>query len=130
MESIEFLTRKGATCSELLSCLYNLKPMELDVFFEIARRKEATLDEISDSVKRDRSTVHRCLSKLVSLGLVYKRVMSLEEGGYYHMYGMVEVSKIREQASFKVREVTQSLEKLVDNFITDFHKHLRAKITP
>jgi predicted transcriptional regulator len=96
--------------------------MEMDVLFEVARRDQSTLDEISGAVKRDRSTVHRCLSKLVSLGLVYKRVKSLKDGGYYHIYMVVEESKIREAASLKVKEITQSLEKLVDNFITDFRR--------
>ena len=122
MDSILLLTRKGATCSELLSCLYTLKPIEMEVLFEVARRDQSTLDQIADAVKRDRSTVHRCLSKLVSLDLVYKRVKTLKDGGYYHIYMTVEESKIKEQASLRVKEITQSLEKLVDNFITDFHR--------
>ena len=126
METLQFLTRKGASCSELLSCLYSLKPMELDILFEVARRDQATLDEISEAVKRDRSTVHRSLSKLVSLDLVYKRVKTLKDGGYYHVYMAVEETKIKEQANLRVQEVTQSLQKLVDNFITDFRRHLKA----
>ncbi len=125
MESIQFLTRKGATCSELLTCLYNLKQMDLDILFVVARGDQVTLDEISEAVKRNRSTVHRSLSKLVSLSLVYKRVRTLKEGGYYHIYIAAEESKIKEQASLKVKEITQSLERLVDNFVTDFHRHLR-----
>ena len=126
METLQFLTRKGASCSELLSCLYSLKPMELDILFEVARRDQTTLDEISEAVKRDRSTVHRSLSKLVSLDLVYKRVKTLKDGGYYHVYMAVEETKIKEQANLRVQEVTQSLQKLVDNFITDFRRHLKA----
>lgn len=129
MESIQLLTRKGATCSELLSCLYSLKQMDLDILFEVARRNQATLDEISEVVKRDRSTVHRSLSKLTSLGLVYKRVRTLKDGGYYHLYVTADESVIREQARLRVKEITSSLERLVDNFVTDFHKHLRTPYT-
>jgi predicted transcriptional regulator len=122
MESVQFLTRKGATCSDLISCLYNLKPMELDVLFQVARKDQSTLDEIANAVGRDRSTVHRSLSKLTSLGLVYKRVKSLKDGGYYHLYIIVEESKMKDDASLRVKEITQSLQKLVDNFITDFRR--------
>ena len=31
MESINQLTKKGASCTDLLTCLYNLKPADLQV---------------------------------------------------------------------------------------------------
>ena len=58
MDSIQLLTRKEATCSDLLSCLYNLKPIDLEVFLEVARKDSATLDQVSESVHRDRSSIH------------------------------------------------------------------------
>ena len=126
MESIQLLTRKRASCTDLLTCLYDLKDTELDILFEVAR-SQSTLDEISEAVKKDRSTVHRALSKLVSLDLVYKRVRSLKNGGYYHVYTIAEESKIRDNAKLKVREITESLERLTDNFIPDFRKHLENR---
>jgi predicted transcriptional regulator len=127
MDSIELLTRKGATCSDLLSCLYNLKPIDLEIFLEVARKDDATLDQIAESVQRDRSSIHRCLAKLVSAGLVHKQSRTLKGGGYYHVYKAVEPSKIKEQARQKVKEITGGLEDLIDNFESDFTKHLKAK---
>jgi predicted transcriptional regulator len=126
MESIESLTRRGATCTELLTCLYDLKQMDMEVLYETARREQATLDEISDSVKRDRSTVHRSLSKLVSLNLVYKRMRTLKDGGYYHVYMVAEESQVKKQVNLRAKEIMQSLGSLVDRFASDFHRHLRA----
>jgi predicted transcriptional regulator len=125
MESIVSLTRRGATCTELLTCLYDLKQMDMDVLYETARKERVTLDEISDSVKRDRSTVHRSLSKLVSLNLVYKRMRTLKDGGYYHVYIVAEESQIEKQVNLRVKEIIESLEKLVDRFASDFHRQLR-----
>jgi predicted transcriptional regulator len=127
MDNIQLLTRRGATCSDLLSCLYNLKPIDLEVFLEVARRECATLDQISESADRDRSSIHRCLSKLVSAGLVHKQSIGLKGGGYYHVYSIVEPSKIKEQAMQKVKEITASLEGLIDNFESDLRKHLVTK---
>lgn len=126
MDSIQFLTRKGATCSELLSCLYNLKPIDLEVFFELARREYATLDQISKAVDRDRSSTHRCLSKLVSVGLAHKQAKTIKSGGYYHMYSLADSTTIKEQARQKVKEITKSLEDLVESFDSDFSKRLKA----
>ena len=127
MDSIQLLTRKGATCSDLLSCLYNLKTIDLEVFLEVARKDCATLDQVSESVHRDRSSTHRCLSKLVSAGLVHKQSRTLKGGGYYHVYSVVDPSKIKEQARQKVKEITKGLEDLIDNFESDLTKHLKAK---
>jgi predicted transcriptional regulator len=124
MDTIQFLTRKGATCSDLLGCLYNMKPTEIEVFYRLAKSQQATLDQVAAAVGRDRSTTHRCLSKLVSVGLVYKQVKTLKDGGYYHVYSPVEPSRIKEQARIRVSELSASLQELVESFEADFQRHL------
>jgi predicted transcriptional regulator len=127
MNSIQLLTRKGATCSDLLSCLYNLKPIDMEIFLEVARNENATLTQIAELVHRDRSSAHRCLSKLVSAGLVHKQSKTLRGGGYYHVYITAELSKIKEYARQRVKEITVSLENLIENFDFDLIKHLEQK---
>lgn len=124
MNSIQSLTRRGATCSDLLSCLYNLKPIDTEVFIEVARNENATLTQIAELVNRDRSSTHRCLSKLVSAGLVYKQSKTLKGGGYFHVYNMKDVSRIKEYARQRVKEITESLESLIENFDV----HLKKKL--
>lgn len=130
MDSIRSLTRKGATCTDLLSCLYGLKPIETEVFLEVARRGTSTVDDVSTVVKRDRTTTHRCLSKLASAGLIYRRTSSLKGGGYYHTYTVVELQTIKKEAAQRVREVAESLQRLVDDFDMDFQKRLGDKDRP
>jgi predicted transcriptional regulator len=127
MDSLQLLTRRGATCSDLLSCLYNLKPIDLEVFREVARNENSTVDQIAELVQRDRSSTHRCLSKLVSAGLVHKQSKTLKGGGYYHVYSMVEPFKIKNHARQRVKEITESLQGLIDNFESDLRKHLGTK---
>jgi predicted transcriptional regulator len=127
MDNIQVLTRRGATCSDLLSCLYNLKPIDMEVFLEVARNEDTTLTHIAELVHRDRSSTHRCLSKLVSAGLVHKQSKTLKGGGYYHVYSMVEASKIKEYARQRVKEITDGLESLIENFESDLRKHLEQE---
>jgi predicted transcriptional regulator len=127
MDSIQLLTRKSATCSDLLSCLYSLKAIDLEVFHEVAKNENSTLTQLAELVQRDRSSVHRCLSKLVSAGLVHKQSKTIKGGGYYHVYSMVEVSKIKEYARQRVKEITESLESLIENFESDLKNHIGAK---
>jgi len=125
MESINLLTKKGASCTDLLTCLYNLKPSDLEVLLAVAKNENASLDQISKIVQRDRSSVHRCLSKLVSANLVNRQTKSIKGGGYYHTYAMLDPGAIRKHALERVKEITQGLQALVDNFELDLQKHLK-----
>jgi predicted transcriptional regulator len=126
MESINLLTKKGASCTDLLTCLYNLKSSDLEVLLAVAKNENATLDQIAKIVHKDRSSVHRCLSKLVSANLVSRQTKSIKGGGYYHTYAMLNPETIKNHARERVMEITQSLQSLVDNFELDIQKHLEA----
>jgi predicted transcriptional regulator len=126
MESINQLTKKGASCTDLLTCLYNLKPPDLQVFRAVAKNEGTSLDQIAKLLQKDRSSVHRCLAKLVSLDLVSKQTMTLKGGGYYHSYTVQNPATIKEHAQEKVREIIASLNRLVDRFESDFQTHMNA----
>jgi len=117
MDNIQLLTRKGATCSDLLSCLYNLKAIDLDVFLEVAKNENSTLTQLAELAHRDRSSIHRCLSKLVSAGLVHKQSKTIKGGGYYHVYSSTQ----------RVKEIKESLESLIENFESDLKNRIGAK---
>lgn len=127
MESINQLTKKGASCTDLLTCLYNLKPTDLEVLQAVATNPNATLDQIAAKVQKDRSSIHRCLSKLVSINLVNKQTRTIKGGGYYHTYSMLDPALIKKHARERVKEITESLQQLIDNFDSDFEKHLTQK---
>lgn len=121
MDNIQLLTRKDATCQDLLTCLYNLKPTDTEIFFQVATNQDATIDKIAAIVNRDRSSVHRCLQKLVTAGLVHKQTKTIKGGGYYHIYIAEEPEKIKQDARRKVKEITKTLHKLIDNFGAPFN---------
>ena len=127
MESINQITKKGASCTDLLTCLYNLKPADLEVLMAVANNENATLDQIATKLQKDRSSVHRCLSKLVSINLVIKQSKTLKGGGYYHIYAMLDPELIIKHARERVKEITESLQLLIDNFEADLEKHLVQK---
>jgi len=124
MNTLQPITTKKATCTDLLTCLYNLKPTDTEILLTVAKNPQATLDDIATKVQRDRSSVHRCLAKLVTAGLVTKEAKSIKGGGYYHVYSMVEPQKIKKHAKERVKEITESLNGLISSFESDLKKHL------
>ncbi len=126
MDSIQLLSKKDATCQDLLTCLYNLKPIDLEILSAVAKNPQTTLDQIATTVQRDRSSVHRCLAKLVTANLVVKQSKTLKGGGYYHAYTMVEPDKIKAHAKERVKEITDSLNNLIDTFETSLKRHMET----
>jgi predicted transcriptional regulator len=127
MESINQLTKKGATCTDLLTCLYNLKPTDLQVLLTVAKNPNTNLDQIAKIVQKDRSSVHRCLSKLVSINLVNKQTKTLKVGGYFHAYTMLDTETIKKHALQRVNEITESLQALINSFELDLQKYIKEK---
>ena len=120
--SLQLLTRKNASCNDLLCSVYNLNPVDLEIFYNLAGGNTRSLDELAQKVGRDRSTIHRSLQKLVSNQLCYKETRALKEGGYHHLYGAAELSKIKERSEVRVQEIVASLEKMLRNFEPDIRK--------
>jgi len=121
--SLQVLTKKNASCNDLLCAVYNLNPVDLEIFYILAGGSTASLDELSTKMKRDRSTIHRSLQKLVSNQLCYKETRTIKDGGYYHIYSAVEIPKIKMQAETRVEEITTSLGRMLRNFESDIRKH-------
>lgn len=60
----------------------------------------------------------------MSAGLANKQSKTIKGGGYYHVYSMTEPEKIKADARHKVKEITESLVSLIDNFDSELKKHL------
>jgi predicted transcriptional regulator len=66
------------------------------------------------------------LSKLLSANPVTRQTKTIKGGGYYHTYNMVEPENTKRHAKERVKEVTESLEMLIDRFELDLKRHLES----
>lgn len=123
------LSRKEASCSDLLSCVFGLKDFEESLIYVLAREGRATLDSLASLTGRDRSTVHRALSKLMSLGICYRETVTLREGGYMHEYALLDVESISSGIRGRVEELKRSLDRLASNFEEDIRRRTMSRIT-
>lgn len=112
MSDLNLIKREGSSCSELLECFYDLSLNECEAFYQIAARESVSLDELAATIKRDRSTTHRLLQKLVNLGLCYKEKISLPKGGYSHRYRAASISRVRDQLQTRINDYLSNLEDL------------------
>ena len=116
---INTLTRINATVKDLFIQLYDLSPLDLEILFMLISKKNdepMTLDQISKEADRDRSTTFRSLQKLVGLGLCIKDTKTIKEGGYYHVYSVVDMKTFKMETERRVRDLQNSLERLLIKF--------------
>lgn len=118
--SLNLIVTANATCKDLLSCLYDLSSSDMALLALLLRRaKPQSLDDLADSMGRDRGTVFRSLQKLVSLGFCTKETVNLKEGGYKHLYNTSGIEQIENSAERRVKEIQSSLNRLMKKFSQD-----------
>ncbi len=125
MPDLSILKKEGASCTELLECFFNLSPHECEAFYAVAARDGITLDELSEIIKRDRSTTHRLLQKLVAEGLCYKEKVVIPRGGYVHMYSAVSVPRIAQELDSRINGFMGDLKRILPNVESDLLKNIK-----
>ena len=78
------------------------------MFALIARKRSTLLDVLSKEVDRDKTTVFRCLQKLVDLRICEKDIKTLKEGGWYHVYTAIDIAAFKMERAFE--EVKSALQ--------------------
>ncbi len=116
MTSLMSLTKSSARCSDLLCCFFDLNDLEARLFYTVAARPGITLDDLAQRVGRDRSTVFRCLQKIISAGLVYKEMDSLDRGGRVAHFYSSDLPDIKRLVESRVESLRASMEKLLNDF--------------
>lgn len=126
---VNTLTRMNATVKDLFIQLYDLSPLDLEILFMLISKKNdepMTLDQISKEADRDRSTTFRSLQKLVGLGLCIKDTKTIKEGGYYHVYSVVDMKTFKMETERRVRDLQKSLERLLKKFESDMQQAISS----
>jgi predicted transcriptional regulator len=126
---INTLTRMNASIKDLFIQLYDLSPLDLDILFMlISKKNEApmTLDEVTKETDRDRSTTFRSLQKLVTLGLCIKETKTIKEGGYYHVYSVVDMETFKIETERRVKDLQKSLDRLLKKFEDEMQRTISS----
>ena len=122
---ISALTRMNSTVRDLFIYLYNLSPLELDILLTLItksnndNKKYMTLEELTNELDRDKSTIFRSLQKLVSLGICIKETKTIKEGGLYHVYSAIDIETFKLETEKRVRELEKSFHRILRKFEAD-----------
>ena len=107
-------------CRELLQCVFNLNPLEVEIYSLLVKKGPMRTDEVAEKINRDRSTAYRCLRHLISCNLCYKKRQCLEAGGHYFMYFAQPPREVKEHLEECVDCWYKRINETIDKFINKF----------
>lgn len=117
---ISTITRLNSTAKDLFIYLYDLSPLDADLFFILMKsKKPAILEDLAKKINRDKSNVFRSVQKLVSSGICIKESRTIKGGGYYHVYSAVDTKTFKLETEKRVRELQASFERILRKFEED-----------
>ena len=115
--SLAEMLRSDMECEGLLECFHGLKELDKRCFRELVNAETAvTIDDLSDHVDRERSTVYRSVQRLLNAGLIQKEQINYDQGGYYHVYKPADPGAIREDMQRLLNDWYAEMGQLIQEF--------------
>ncbi len=115
--SIAEYLQQDMDCEGLLQCFHGLKELDRVVFDDLASADEAlTVDEIAARVNRERSTAYRSVRRLVEAGFVEKEQINYEQGGYYHVFRLVDPDEVAGRLQRMLNDWYAEMGQLIDEY--------------
>ncbi|MCQ4153850.1 MAG: ArsR family transcriptional regulator, partial [Archaeoglobi archaeon] len=92
-----------------LKCALDLSCVDLEVYVALLKKNPSTIEEISELIGKDKSTVYKSLQKLLEKGLAERDYRILRGGGYRYLYKPVPFREFKEQMLRAVENWSRTL---------------------
>jgi len=102
--------------THILSCVFGIQDHESRTYLVLRDQPGSTVEELANSLERDRSNVNRSLSTLREKGLVDRERRLLDSGGYVYQYTAVELETAKQMLHESLDEWVASVHDSIDEF--------------
>ncbi|UHH25206.1 helix-turn-helix domain-containing protein [Halobacterium noricense] len=128
-DSMRGYLQRDIECEALLECFHGLRDLDRRVFGLLVETGEPlTVDELSDRIDRERSTAYRSVQRLMDAGLVEKRQVNYDHGGYYHVYEPADPDEIADEMQRMLNDWYAKMGQLIGEFRGEY-AHVEAADT-
>ena len=100
-------------CADLVKCVFNLSITDMNILRLFSETDGKTIKDITKEIKKDRSTVHRSLEKLISCKLCYKERKSGKNRGFVDYYYKIPNQEIYKKAEFYLDQCYIKIKELI-----------------
>lgn len=126
-DSMADYLRRDMQCEGLLECVHGLKDLDRECYRVLVKTGEPLdVDEVSEEVDRERSTVYRSIQRLMRAGFVRKEQVNYDEGGYYYVYYPADVEEVTEEMRRMLNEWYATMGQLIHEFENKYSEEADA----
>jgi predicted transcriptional regulator len=116
-ESMAEYLQQDMECEGLLECIHGLKELDRRCYRVVVESEEPlTIDEIADSIDRERSTAYRAIQRLLQTGFIQKEQVNYDQGGYYHVYRPTNPDQVTNDMQRMLNEWYAKMGQLIQEF--------------
>jgi predicted transcriptional regulator len=127
-DSMSEQLRQDMECEGLLECFHGLKQLDKEVFQALVDAEEPlTVDEIAETVDRERSTAYRAVQRLIQSGFIQKEQVNYDQGGYYHVYSPTDPSQIADNMQRMLNDWYAKMGQLIQEFESKYENEVATE---
>lgn len=104
-------------CEGLLECFFGVTELDRTVYELLtAEDHPFTVEQVAGAVDRERSTAYRSLRRLVDAGVVRRRQIDYDDGGYYHVFEPVDADEVVDSLQHDLNDWYGTFDGLIGEF--------------
>ena len=105
--------------AEVMACVFGIQRHEVRTYRTLLETPGSTVEELADTLDRDRSNVNRSLSTLREKGLARRERRLLDGGGHVYQYTATPLAEARGLMHDALDQWVAAVHDSIDEFGTD-----------
>ena len=102
--------------AHILSCVFGIRDHESRTYLTLLEYPGSTVEELAETLDRDRSNVNRSLSTLREKGLAQRERRLLDPGGYVYQYTAVDLPTAKTMLHESLDEWAEAVHDSIERF--------------
>jgi predicted transcriptional regulator len=101
------------SCVDFVKCVFSLNDTDILILKSIPENEGKSINDITKMIKKDRSTIHRSLDKLVSCNICYKERKSGKKRGFIDYYYTIPDKELLRRAEKNLDDCYSKIKKML-----------------
>lgn len=117
VDSVRTELERDMGCLDLLGCIYGLTDRDQTIFELLEQAEEPlTVNDVANRLECERSTAYRSISRLLEAGVVTKRQVNYDHGGYYYLYRLRTPEDVAHEMQRLLNDWYATISQLIQEF--------------
>ncbi|NJD51639.1 MAG: TrmB family transcriptional regulator [Candidatus Methanoperedens sp.] len=112
----ELMMTPAPKFNDVMRCVFKIKDYEIDVYFYLLDHPGSAIAEVSESLKKDRSSIQRSLQTLMDKSMIKRKFRVLGAGGFTYIYNAVPIEETKLIMNRELNVWYRMMGQLVTNF--------------